>query len=98
MLGLDKHKQAAQNIFMSSVQGLANVLAFAIALLLTPKVYGWSVDWVVVYVADAYGEAWSGFTRFVWGITTFLTIYFGSRATVGTLLVFGGLAIVTKFM
>ena len=81
MLSNNKHREAGQNIFMSSVRGLANVLAFMAAFLLTPKVYGWTVEWVVAFVTEAYGPAWSALASMVWFVTTGLLIFFGSRAT-----------------
>lgn len=98
MLPNNNHRAAGQNILMSSLQGLANVLAFMAAFLLTPKVHGWTVEWVVAYVAEAYGQAWSDLANVVWFVTTGLLIFFGSRATIGTALVLGGIAIITRLM
>ena len=98
MFNSNKHRQAGQNVFMGSVKGLANVIAFIAAFLLTPQLYYWSVDWVSNYVASVYGPAFFNPSRFVWFCTTALLVFFISRATIGTALVFGGLAIVTRLM
>ncbi len=98
MMGSEKHRAAGQNIFMSSLMGLANVLAVVAAFFLTPKAHAWTVDWVTGYVAAEYGEGWRSLSSFAWFIVVGLTIFFGSRATIGTALVFGGLAIVTRMM
>jgi hypothetical protein len=98
MLGMDKHREAGRNVFMSSIQGLANVLAFAAALLLTPKLHGWSVEWVVDYVTAMYGRGLDDLTSLVWFATLGLTVFFTSRATIGTALVLGGLAVITRLM
>ena len=98
MFGNEQSREAGKSIFMGAATGLANVISFLIAFLLTPKVYAYSVDWVVGYVSNAYGEIIGDLTYLIWGVSTFLVIFFLSRATVGTAIIFGALAIVTRFM
>lgn len=98
MIGSNNHHEAGQNILMSSLAGLANVLSVVAAFLLTPKVHGWTVDWVVEYVTEEYGHSWSALTSFAWFVIVGLTIFFGSRATIGTALIFGGMAIITRLL
>lgn len=98
MLGNEKHREAGKNIFIDSLMGLANMLALIAAFLLTPKVHGWSVGWVTRYVEEQYGAGLSDLTGFAWFVVVGFTIFFGSRATIGTALVMGGLAILTRFL
>ncbi|MCP5380311.1 MAG: hypothetical protein H6920_09825 [Sphingomonadaceae bacterium] len=98
MFGNEQSREAGKGIFMGSVAGFANVASFLIAFLLTPKVYGWSVEWVVGYVTNAYGEIIGELTYVIWGGTTFLAILFLSRATVGTTIMLGGATIAIRLM
>ena len=98
MIGNNKHKEAGRDIFMSSVRGIANVAAFAIAFLLTPKAHTASVGWVQDMVRESWGYGWDDMIWFVWGGVVALGLFFVSRMTVATLIVMGGMAIMTRFM
>lgn len=98
MFGNDKHAQAGRSLFMSSVTGLANLLAVVAAFLGTPVVYGKSVGWVQELSRGSYGGGLEGLVAFAWfGICAAL-IFFIARASIGTAMVFGGLAIATRFL
>ena len=98
MFGNEKHAQAGRSIFMSSITGLANLSAVVAAFLGTPFMYGGTVGWVQELSRESYGHGLEGLVSFAWfGICAGL-IFFISRASVGTALVFGGLAIATRFL
>lgn len=98
MLGMDKHKEAGQSIFMSSMKGLANTGAVVVAFLATPMIYGASVDWVQRFTARQYGTGLDDLIALAWfAMVAFLTFYI-ARASLGTLLVMGGLALATRFL
>lgn len=98
MFGSNKHKEAGSDVLMTSLRGLANMLAVVAAFILTPRAHAWSVDWVVEYVEQEYGDGFSDVAGFAWFVIVGMTIFFGSRATIGTALMMGALAIVTRMM
>ena len=97
MFGLDKHKQAGQNIFMSSIQWLANFLAFAVAFGLTGPVYSRTVEKVADFAESHYEHISVELVTSGYGIFLFGCIYFVSRATLATALMFGAVAILMRF-
>lgn len=92
------HAQAGQNLFMSSVTGLANVLAFIAAFLGGPTLYYVTAPYVLELTYQTYGGEIIGLAKMVWYGLSYLLIFFVARATIGTALIFGGLAIVIRFM
>ncbi len=92
------HAKAGQNLFMSSVTGLANVLAFVAAFLGGPTLYYYSAPFVLELTYQTYGSGIIELAKLVWYGLCYLLIFFVARATIGTALIFGGLAIVTRFM
>lgn len=92
------HAQAGQKLFMSSVIGLANVLAFAAAFLGGPALYNYTAPLVLEITYQTYGGEIITFVKLAWHGACYLLIFFIARATVGTALVFGGLAIATRLM
>ncbi|MEM6277799.1 MAG: hypothetical protein AAF714_12760 [Pseudomonadota bacterium] len=98
MFGNDKHAQAGRGLFMSSITGLANLLAVVVAFLGTPPAYGRSIDYVQTLTAASYGNGFQDLVAFAWFWICAGLIFFLARASIGTALVFGGLAIATRFM
>ena len=92
------HAQAGQNLFMSSVTGLANVLAFVAAFLGGPTMYHYSAPIIIDLIYQTYGGEIIGLAKLVWYGLCYLLIFYTARATLGTALIFGGAAIVTRFM
>ena len=90
--------QAGRSIFMSSVTGLANVIAVVVAFFATPVVYQRTVGWVQSFTANHYGYGFEDITAFVWWLIVALLIFFGARASISTALVMGGLAIAARFL
>ncbi len=91
-------KEAGNNLFMSSIIGLANILAALAAFLGTPPVYSKTVSWVQRYTANHYGYELVDLISFGWWIICALLIFFIARASVGTALVMGGLAIAARLL
>lgn len=98
MAGTTNHAAAGKNVFMSSVTGLANVLAFIAAFLGGPALFNLSGPFIMEMTYQTYGEEILGIAYMVWYATCYLLVFFVSRATIGTALIFGGLAIITRFM
>ena len=92
----NKHGEATRNVFMSSIQGLANTLAVVVTFLGTPALYGRSIDWVQTYTASHYGYGLHDFVALAWGCACAALVFFVSRASISTALVMGGLAIATR--
>ena len=91
-----KHAEAGQSIFMSSVTGLANTLAVIVTFLCAPLLYGRTVGWIQGFVTNNYGYGWSDITAVLWALVTACLVFFISRASISTALVFGGLALATR--
>ena len=92
------HAKAGQNLFMASVTGLANVLALVAAFLGGPTLYQYTGPYILELTYQAYGNELVDLAKLVWYGLSYMLVYFVARATIGTALIFGGLAIVTRFM
>ncbi|MEM9668633.1 MAG: hypothetical protein AAF950_06875 [Pseudomonadota bacterium] len=93
---LNKHQAAGRSIFMSSVQGLANLLAFICTFIGAPPLYSKTIGWVQSFIVQHYGYGLADITSLVWGITCGLFIFFLSRMSISTALVMGGLAVAAR--
>ncbi|MBU1210180.1 MAG: hypothetical protein KJ587_02785 [Alphaproteobacteria bacterium] len=98
MFNSNEQRGKRQKVFMSSVEALANILAFVAAFFATPEVFGRTVGWVVTYTAARYGTGFEDFTAFGWFAVTGLLIFFGARATISTAIVAAGLAVAVRFV
>lgn len=93
-----KHKEAGKNIFMSSMVGLANVLAVIITFICAPLLYNKTEPWMQNYVYVQYGAGLSDLVSFIWFIITILLIFFVSRASVATALIMGAMAFAMRLL
>lgn len=96
MLSTKGPKNAARSAFESSVLLLANVVAFAAALLGTGPVYSWSVGWVRAFAITQYGPDLAALIEVLWAVIVALTIFAFARATLATSLVMGGLVLAAR--
>lgn len=97
MLGDNKHREAPQSVFMSSVKGLANTGAVVATFFAVPPLYSGTAGWIEAYTARHYGPEFTELTSLAWyGLIALLT-FFVARASLSTLLVIGGLTIATRF-
>lgn len=96
LLGQKGPKNAARSAFESSVLLLANVVAFAIAMLGTGPVYSWSVVWVRGFAVTQYGPDLAALIEVLWAVVVALTIFAFARASVATLITLGGLALAAR--
>lgn len=92
------HHGKRQQVFMSSVEWLANLFALLATFFLTPEIHGRTVDWIVNYTASRYGAGFEDLTSFGWFVMTGLLVFFTARATLATAIVAGGLALATRFV
>ena len=93
-----KYRTAGQANFMSSMQGLANVLALIFTLIGAPPLYSKTVGWVQGLTVNHYGYGLEDITSIIWGLLCAGLIFFISRASVSTMLVMGAIAIATRFL
>ena len=98
MMGMDKHKHAGQSVFMSSMQGLANVLAIIATFLGTGPMYTATHGWVFEFAVSHYGQASADFVTLIWGVICGAFIFFIARASIGTALMFGAIALMTRLV
>lgn len=87
-----------RQIFMDSIESLADLLAFMTAFLATPEIYARSVTWVVNFTSARYGTGFEDLTQIVWFVMTGLIVFFTARATIATAIVAAGLAAATRFI
>lgn len=93
-----QYRQAGNSIFMNSVMGMANVLAFAAAFFGAPLAYAKSIDFVQSYTQMHYGYGFEDIIAFVWFAACAAMIFFIARTSVSTALVFGGVTLMTRFV
>lgn len=91
------HKQAAQNLFLSSVTGLANVVAVVTAFFCTGPFYHRTIGFIDRYVENNYGYGWEDITHICWWIVTALIVFFLARMSVGLAIMMGGIYLITRF-
>ena len=97
MLGLDKQREAARSIFISSAKGFANMAAIIAAYLATGPIHAGTVGWINSYTATHYGTGWDDLISFAWFGIVACTAFFVARASIATLIVLGGFALATRF-
>lgn len=98
MAGTGNYAAAGKNIFMSSITLLANTAAVTCTFFLTPFIYNRSIGFVQNTTYQVYGGGWADFIGIAWFGICGCLVFAISRASIGTALIFGGLAIITRFM
>ncbi len=98
MMANGKYAQASQSIFMSSMTGLANVLALVSAFVGTPWLHSNTIGWVMNFIVSNYGYGFEGLTNVVWFLICAAFVFFVSRATVSTAIVMVAITIATRFI
>lgn len=98
MLNNEEHRQAGGSMFMSSTRGFANTVAAAATFFGAPELWRRTVAYVRVATFELNGPGWVDFATIAWFLICVALVFYLSRMTIGTALVFGGLAIVTRFM
>ncbi|MCK4946363.1 MAG: hypothetical protein KAS59_08890 [Alphaproteobacteria bacterium] len=97
MLSSKKHAEAGKSIFMSSMIGLANVLAVIATFFGTAPLYTATQDWVYDFALSHYGQGSADFMKLIWGVLCAALIFFSARASISTALIFGALAVMIRF-
>lgn len=97
-MSLEQYGQATRKTFMSSLVGLANTLAVAVAFFATPPVYGRTLGWVQSFTARNYGSGYEDFVSLSWFCICALVLFFAGRASISTGLVMLGIAMATRFL
>lgn len=98
MVEHQNHATAGKNIFMSSVKGLANTVAVVVTFFGAPVLFDRSIGFVQNTTRQVYGTGWTDFVTLAWFLICLSLVFFISRASISTALIFGGLAIITRFM
>lgn len=89
-------REQAQGAFTGSVALLANVLAFATALLATPLAYRFSAPTILTYLTNQYGAAWHDLFAVLWGLIIAIAVFAFARASLATAITLGGFAIAAR--
>ncbi len=92
------HAQAGKNIFMSSIVGLANILALIAAFFGGPMLWQHTIVFVRDLTYQTYGEGLIGIASLAWYGLSFMLVFFVARMSIGTALVMGGAAFIARFM
>lgn len=93
------HRQKRQDVFIQSIEWIANICAFIAAFLLSPEVYIRTVGWVIRIAETRYGAGeFIDLVCFVWFVTVAALMFFTARATLATAIVAAGVAAATKFI
>lgn len=98
MFNPNDHRQKRQQVFMGSVEAMANLLAFLSAFLATPEIYARTAPWVVDFASTRYGVGFEDLIQVGWFVLTALLVFFMARATLATAIVAAGLAAATRFI
>lgn len=98
MFQSDKYRAASRANFMSSMQGLANVLAIIFTFVGAPPLYSKTIGFVQGFITNHYGYGFEDVATFAWGLICAALIFFVSRASVSTMLIMGAIAIATRFL
>lgn len=93
-----QQNEAGRAVFMSSVNGLANVAAAVATFFATPLAYNFTEDWISGFVARHYGDGFTSIALIGWFIATALMTFFVARASLGLAITMGGLAIMVRFL
>lgn len=92
------HRDEHRGVFLSSVNGLATVLAIVIALIGAPFAYNVSAPYVLNLAAKTYGADMVALVDFCWFILMFPLVFFAARASVGVALLVSGSWIAYRFI
>lgn len=87
----------AAALWNNSFYWIANILSFAAAFVLGPVLWKYTVNHVSSLTYQTYGSNVLGMAELVWFGLCYLLVFFGARATIGTSIVMGGLAIAIRF-
>ena len=98
MFDANTSKAVRQSVFVGSIQGLANTLAFAAAFFGTPLLYDASAGWVNAFVLRHYGTGLAEYVQYGWFAILACVVFFIARASLATALVMGGLAVAMRFL
>lgn len=90
------HKEAARDVFTSSVSLLANTLAAIAAFLLTGPAYRHSIGPIRDFAASQYGGAIADLTTLIWGLVIAVAVFAFARASLATAITLGGFAIAAR--
>lgn len=92
----NQQREAGQSIFLSSLTGLANVLAVIATFFGTGPLYSKTVDFIYRFAVTHYGYGIADFTTLIWGVLCAALIFFIARATISTALVMAGLSLAMR--
>lgn len=92
------HRDEHRGVFLSSVNGLATVLALVIALVGAPFLYNVSAPHVLSLAQKTYGPELTSLIDLIWFCLMFPLTFFAARASVGVALLMSGSWIAYRFI
>ncbi len=90
------NKKAAQSLYEKSIRLIAEIAAIVVSFFATGPLYSMSVAWVVGFTQRQYGEGFEIIVEIFWFLIVGASTYAIARATVATLIIVGGTAIMVR--
>ena len=98
MNGYGSSAQGGRGLFMSSLTGVANILAVILAFFGTTPLFDGTIDWVRSLSAGSYGYGFQELIAFAWFGICALLIFYIAKAVLGTIAAYFGLAFADRFL
>ncbi len=95
---MNGHRQANQQIFMSSMMGFANIASVALALIAAPMMDNLTSGYVHDLVRQLYGSEWLEVGKTTWTLMLYPLTFFLIRASLVTALMTAAFAAVTRLV
>jgi uncharacterized membrane protein len=89
-------KDEAKGLFQKSVKLISELAAIVVSFFLTGPLFTFSVPFVSAFARDQYGEGIDGLVEIFWFVIIGLGTYAIARATVATLIMVGGTALMVR--
>jgi hypothetical protein len=96
-MNFNNPREANNTVFLQTANWFANLLALVIAFLLTPFVYGNSVDLVQRFTTTHYGHGFDDLIAIVWWGLCAGIVFCVARMGTAMLIMTGAFAIASKF-
>lgn len=94
-----QHQNAARSVFMSSLEGLATIMALITMFIASPILFEATKGWAQDFAMNHYGYEWADMlTRFGWQPAMWLAVFFTARATAAVAIASGVVSLAYRFI
>lgn len=98
MFDHNKHRDANQSIFVSSMEGLATTLAIVVTIFGAPWLYAVSADWIHDLTLWTWGREWLDLIDLIWFCALFPIVFFATRASLVTAIMAGTVTVALRYI